>query len=272
MHAHLKQKVACMLQISQAKKILAVAALLVAGCATSPEQMTKMLEEHPEILTKAIEKNPEVVMGALQKAAQAAQAKQGAAAEAEEEAKFEAEFKTPLKPELDPQRAMLGDAAAPITIVEYTDFECPFCGRGYQTLEKVRETYGAKVRVLVKNLPLPMHPMAVPAARRFEALKLQGGAKAYAFYHEVFKNQKGLKEGEKFLDGVVKKVGGDLVRVKKDMNSDAVVNLIKKDMDEAESFGIQGTPGFIVNGVSIRGAYPFDHFKKIIDRQLAAAK
>lgn len=256
----------------QFKVMLAVTALFVAGCASSPDQLTKMLEDHPEILAKAIEKNPEVVMGALQKAAQKVQAKQGAAAEAEEEAKFEEEFKNPLKPELDSKRAFLGEASAPVTIVEYTDFECPFCARGYTTLEKVREAYPKKVRVLVKNLPLPMHPMAMPAARRFEALKLQSPEKGYAFYHEVFKNQRGLKDGEKYLDATVKKVGGDLARVKKDMNSDAIVDLIKKDMAEAESFGISGTPGFVVNGVTVRGAYPVEHFKKIIDRHMAAGQ
>ncbi len=252
-------------------RFLLLSLFALSACTPSAEQMTALLEKHPEILTKAIEKNPDTFMEAVQKAAQSAQAKSQENAAKEEEGKLENEFKNPLQPEVDSKRAFFGNASAPITIIEYTDFQCPYCSRGYQTLEEVRKTYGDKVRVLVKHLPLPMHPMAVPAAIRFEALKMQSTEKALAFYNEVFSNQPKL-ESEKYLDSVVKKVGGDLAKVTKDMKSPAVQEIITKDTAEAQKFGISGTPGFLVNGVSIRGAYPFDHFKKIIDRQLATAK
>lgn len=251
-------------------------ALLLVGalsaCSPSAQQISTLLEKNPEILTNAIEKNPDKFMAAVQKAAQNAQnmAQQNAAKE--EEAKIEAEMKNPLKPEIDPKRPVMGDKSAPITIVEYTDFQCPYCARGYQVLEQVRKTYGNKVQVLVKSLPLPMHPMAIPAAKRFEAIMLQSPEKAFAFYHQVFSNQQKLgSEQEKFLDAVVKKVGADFARVQKDMKSDAVDATIKKDMAEAKQFDINGTPGFIINGVSIRGAYPFEAFKKIIDKKLGAS-
>ncbi|MBS1986089.1 MAG: thioredoxin domain-containing protein [Bdellovibrionales bacterium] len=244
---------------------------LLAACGPSPAQMTALLEKHPEILTNAIEKNPDTFMEAVQKAAQGAQQRMQAKAAKAEAEKFEAEFKNPLQPQIDPKRPVMGNSSAPITIVEYTDFQCPYCGRGYGTLEQVRKMYGDKVRVLVKNLPLPMHPMAMPAAKRFAALMQQSPDKAFAFYHAVFPNQQQLNEqGEKFLDAVAKKTGADLARMKKDMESEAVRSAIAADMAEAEKFGITGTPGFIVNGVSIRGAYPAETFKQIIDRKLAA--
>lgn len=249
--------------------LMVLTTMAMAACAPSAKNMSELLEKHPEILTNAIEKNPDVFMEAVQKAAQSGQAKAQERAAKEEEAKFEAEFTTPLKPEIDSARATMGNKSAKITIVEYTDFQCPFCSRGYNTLEEVRKAYGDKVQVLVKNLPLPMHPMAMPAAKRFEALKLQSPEKGYAFYHDVFKNQDKLTN-EKFLDAAVKKAGGNLPQVLKDMETDKVTALIKKDMAEAEKFGISGTPGFIIDGVSVRGAYPFDTFKKIIDRKLAA--
>ena len=244
-----------------------------AACAPTADQMSNLLEQHPEILARAIEKNPDQFMAAVKKAAQSSQAKSQQEAAKAEAAKFEDEFKNPLKPEIDANRSFMGTSAAPITIVEYTDFQCPYCGRGYETLEQVRKAYGDKVRVLVKDLPLPMHPMAMPAAKRFEAIRLQSPEKANAFYHEVFSNQQKLgSEQDKFLDAVTKKVGADLARAKKDSGSDAVQAVITKDMSEAEGFGITGTPGFIINGVSIKGAYPFEQFKKIIDRKLADNK
>lgn len=248
-----------------------IASFALSACSQqTPEQLTEMLEKHPEILVKAIEKNPDVVFGAIQKAAQNSQAKSQQNQQRDEEAKLEAQFSNPLKPVVDEKRAVLGDSDAQITIVEYTDFQCPYCARGYATLESIRKQYGNKVKVLVKNLPLDFHPMAMPASKRFEALKLQSPEKGYAFYHEIFKNQEVLKGGEKALDELAKKVGADMSRLKKDVDSDKVRNIIAEDMAEAGSFGIQGTPGFVINGVALKGAYPEAFFKKVIDRHLSS--
>ena len=257
--------------MTKSLSILTIGSLLyfASGCSQSPAQLQKALEDNPEILVNAIKKNPEKIMAALQVAAQESSRKSQELAAKEEEAKIEAEFKNPLKPELG-TRASLGLVNAPITIVEYTDFQCPFCARGYQTMELVRKTYGDKVRLVVKNLPLSNHPMAMPAAERFEALMLVKPDQAWAFYHEIFAHQDQLNGGgEKYLDSVVKKVGADSAKVKTLMASEKVQSLIRKDMEEAEKFSIQGTPGFIVAGVSVRGAYPFETFKQIIDRKLS---
>lgn len=245
----------------------------LSACTPSASNMTKLLEKNPEILANAIEKNPDIIMTAIQKAAQGAQAKQQEKAMAAEEAKMEEEIKNPLKPEIPADRPMMGPATAPITIVEYTDFQCPYCARGYDTMEQVRKQYGDKVRVLVKNLPLPMHPMAIPASKRFEAILLQSPEKGFAFYHEVFKNQEKLNaEEEKFLDATAKKVGANMAQMKKDMDGAKVKAIIDADMAEAKKYEFSGTPGFIVDGVSIRGAYPFETFQKLIDKKLASAK
>lgn len=247
-----------------------IALLGITACTPSADQLGKILENHPEILANAIEKHPDVFMESIQKAARDAQMKARENAAKQEQARVDEEMKNPLQPAIDESRGFMGSKSAPITIVEYTDFECPFCGRGYVTLEQVRKAYGDKVRVMIKNLPLPMHPLAQPAAKRFEALRLQSPEKAFAFYHEIFSNQSKLSGGENYLDSVVKKVGADLAKVKKDMNTDSVKSKIDADMAEAEKFAISGTPGFIIDGVSVRGAYPFETFKGIIDKKLAA--
>jgi protein-disulfide isomerase len=254
------------------KKNLAALLLLpfvFSACAPSAAQLQKTMEDHPEILVKAIEKNPMPILEALNNGQEAAQNQMREKQLKEAEAKREAEFKNPLKPVIDESRAFMGSATAPVTIVEYTDFQCPYCGQGYQTLEEVKKMYGDKVRVFVKNLPLQGHPMAMPAAKRFEAIKLQDPKKAWAYYHAVFSDQRTLNQEEaKFLDAVAKKAGVNLAKMKTDMESKKVTDLIAADIAEANSFGIQGTPGFVVSGVSIRGAYPIDTFKSIIDRKL----
>lgn len=248
-------------------------ALVFFSCAPKTADIQKALEDNPEILVNAIKKNPEKVLAALQEAAQDGQKRAQELAAKEEEAKFEAEFKNPLKPVVSDSRPSMGLVNAPITIVNYTDFQCPFCARGYQTLEKIKETYGDKVRIIVKNLPLSNHPMALPAAERFEALMLIDADKAWAFYHEIFAHQDKLNGGqEKYLDSVVQKLGADLKKVKTLMASEKVRSIIRSDMEEADKFSIQGTPGFIVAGVSVRGAYPFETFKTIIDRKIAEEK
>jgi protein-disulfide isomerase len=243
--------------------------LALAGCA-SEGQIKSVLEKNPEIVFSAIEKNPEKFIEAASKAQMAAERKMRDDAEKEEQARVESELKNPLKPEWSNERATKGNAGGVIKIVEYSDFQCPYCGKGFRTLQQVLKAYPGKVHFMFKHLPLPMHPLAMPAAQRFEAIALQDPAKAYKFHDEVFAHQEKLNSGgEKFLDGVAAKVGADVARMKKDMESEAVQKRIQSDMAEAEKFGISGTPGFIVQGVSIRGAYPFETFKEIIDKKLA---
>lgn len=253
---------------------LAIASLFVLACATpSTDSIRKTLEDNPDIVFNAIEKNPDKFMATLQKAAESQRAKGREDQEREERERVENELKNPLKPEIAADRAFKGAANAPVTIVEYTDFQCPFCARGNQTIQRVMKEYAGKVKLVYKSLPLPMHSLAMPAAIRFEAIALQSSDKAYKFHDEVFAAQSKLNNGgEKTLDALAKKVGADVAQMKKDMNSEKIKALVAADMAEAERFGITGTPGFIVGGVSVRGAYPFETFKEIIDKKLAMAK
>ncbi len=252
---------------------LALAISALSACAPTEKQIQEVIEKNPSIIFSAIEKNPDQFMEVVQKAAQTAQKKGAENAEKKEKDRIEAEMKTPLAPEIPADRAFKGPDGAPITIVEYSDFQCPYCGRGFSTVQEVLKNYDGKVKFIFKNLPLPMHPLALPAAKRFEAIALQDAKKAFKYHDEVFQNQDKLNSGgEKYLDTVAKKVGADMAKLKADMESDKVKSRIDADQKEAEKFGISGTPGFIVNGVSIRGAYPFDTFKTIIDRKLAEKK
>lgn len=246
-----------------------LAALAFTACAPSASQLKQAIEKDPSIVFVAIEKDPEKFIEVVNAAAQNAQRKAQAKAMEEETKSRDEEFKNPLKPEIESGRVVFGKADAPITIVEYSDFQCPFCAKGYNTVKQVMGDYKDQVRVIFKHLPLDFHPLALPAARYFEAIALQGHEKAEKFHDIVFENQAELnakKDG--FLKEAAKKAGADLKKLTKDLEDPGVLARIQKDMEEAKKFNMSGTPGFIINGVSLRGAYPAEEFKAIIDRHL----
>lgn len=238
-------------------------------CAPSAKQLKEAVEKDPSIMFVAIEKDPEKFIEVVNKAAQEAQKKQQEKMVDDEKKQRDAEYANPLKPEVDEARVIFGKKDAPITIVEYSDFECPYCSRGYQTVKQVKAEYGDKVRVVFKHLPLEFHPMAEPAARYFEAVAMQSHEKAEKFHDKVFEGQNELKTGkENFLKKVAKDVGANMTKLEKDLKDEKITKRIQSDMEEAQKFGIRGTPGFVINGISLRGALPFNEFKEVIDKHL----
>ncbi len=228
-------------------------------------------------LQKALDENPDLVLAALKKADKGAffelvmdaqhdyKAKKQAEEEAKEKEELDAAFKNPFKPEIGAKTRIRGDKNAPITLVEYSDFQCPYCGRGFQVVEQVREKYGAKVRFIFKDMPLvAIHPMAMPAAKWMEAVAIQSPDKAWIFHDTMFKNQSSLSED--FFRKTVKGLGLNVEKAAKDAQSQAVADKIEADTKEAKEFGFTGTPGFLINGVPLRGAYPAEEFDKIIKR------
>ena len=248
---------------------LSVVGLALTACAPSAKQLKEVIEKDPSIVFSAIEKDPEKFIEVVNIAARKAQQGQAEKQSKDEEGKREEEFKNPLKPEIQAGRAIIGPADAKITIVEYSDFECPYCSRGYATVKEVLKEYKGKVRLVFKHLPLEFHPKAMPAAKYFEAIARQSPEKAYKWHDIVFERQSDLRaKGEAFMKDAAKKAGADLAKLQKDLTDATLMTRINADMEEAKKFGFNGTPGFIINGVSLRGAYPASEFKKIIDRQL----
>jgi protein-disulfide isomerase len=249
--------------------------ILIMSCTSEEkmkQQMTKILQDDPKVLTEAIEKHPAAFIEALQKAAKTAQEEMGKNREADEKKKLEESFDKPLVAEIRADESIRGPKDAPLTLVEYSDFECPFCTRGYDTVVALLKKYDGKIRFIYKHLPLSFHEQAMMTAQYYEAIRIQDPKKAFAFHDEIFKNQRKLKNGAAFLDATVKQVGADLAKVKKDLSSAAVKGRIDEDIKEAAKFGMQGTPGFILNGVPVRGAYPADYFDGIVDQLVKKGK
>ncbi len=248
----------------------ALSALMLAACAPSAKQMKEAIEKDPSIVFVAIEKDPAKFIEIVNKAAQDAQKVGAEKAQDDEKKSRAAEYANPLKPVVEEGRVIFGNKDAPVTIIEYSDFQCPYCSRGFQTVQQVRKEYGDKVRVVFKHLPLDFHPLAMPAAKYFEAIAKQDPKKAEKFHDTVFENQGQLKDkGEGYFKETAKKMGIDMKKLETDLKDPAIAAKIAKDMEEAKSFNMSGTPGFIINGVSLRGAYPFPSFKEIIDQHLA---
>lgn len=244
----------------------------IIGCSVSPSALKKAIDEHPEIVAEAIEKHPDKFLPALEKLSDYARKAGAERQQAEMKAKMDEDIKNPRKPSITDATPLIGDPKAPVLIVAYSDFQCPYCKMAFQTMEELRKQYGDKLAYVHKNLPLPFHPMALPAAKRFAAIALQDVKKAYKFHDYVFEHQDKLSGGEKFLDQAAKDAGADVAKMKKDMDSPAVKDRLAADEKEAKEFGVEGTPGFNVNGVMVRGALPKDYFEQIIAKTAPGVK
>ena len=183
--------------------------------------------------------------------------------EKQQKVELEEQFKSPLKVDVG-NAPTKGPANAKITIVKFSDFQCPFCKRGADNLEAVIKAYPNDVKVAFKNLPLPMHKEAKSAAYAGLAANKQG--KFWQFYDALYNGASQL--GQAFYEQKAKEFGLDVEKFKKDMESQEVKDQVEADMKQAESLKVNATPAFFVNGIAVRGAYPPEHFKTIIDRLL----
>ncbi|MFZ5891189.1 MAG: DsbA family protein [Myxococcota bacterium] len=168
----------------------------------------------------------------------------------------------------DPQK---GKADAPVTIVEISDFQCPFCSRVGPTIKQIEDTYKDQVRVVFKHNPLPFHNRARPAAEASNTVFALGGSAAFwKFHDQAFANQQNLTD-ENFENWAAA-AGVDKAKFKEAYSAKKHAAKVDEDMALAQKIGANGTPAFRINGVSVSGAQPFEKFKEVIDQQLAEAK
>ncbi len=242
------------------------------ACSPSADKLRTLVEENPDVVFVAIEKDPAGFMEVVRKASSEAQKKAFEKRQAEEKQRREDEFKNPKNPEIAAGRAVFGEKDAPITIVEYSDFQCFYCSKAHSTMEALQKKYPSKVRLVYKHLPF-QQPWGRAAAEYFEAVAMQSTAKAKKFHDYVFANQSKLRsKGKDFLTAAVKHAGANVARVVKDAKGDKVRERIEADMAEGKKFGFNGTPGFLVNGVTLKGAQPLSEFVSVIDRLLGGDK
>ncbi len=158
-----------------------------------------------------------------------------------------------------------GPAAAPVTIVEFSDFQCPFCSRITPTLEQVVSKYGNKVRLVFRQFPLPMHPNAAKAAEAALCANEQG--KFWEMHDAMFKDQAGLA-----VDALKSKAAGiagiNAASFNSCLDSGKETPAVQSDMKAGTKAGVNGTPAMFVNGRFINGAVSADDLSKVIDEEL----
>jgi protein-disulfide isomerase len=165
--------------------------------------------------------------------------------------------------------AVLGDINAPVTMIEYSDYQCPFCQRFWSdTLPLIKENYieTGKVKFIYKDFPLSMHPQAQISAEASECVRTQGGDEAFWDYHDqIFANQATLSE-----ENLIKWAKDMNYNIEECLSSGQFTDEVLADLNEGSAAGISGTPGFFINGIQVSGAQPYSSFEALIEAQLAA--
>jgi len=159
-----------------------------------------------------------------------------------------------------------GVANAPLTLVEYADYECPYCQQIAPDLAKIEADFKGKIAFVYKDFPLPMHPHAQKAA---EAAQCAGAQNKYWEYHDALLSSKQLEIPQ--LKAAASAIGLDTGAFDKCLDSGQAVGEVKKNFNEGMDLGITGTPSFVINGRFISGSMPYEQLRQILDEELKSA-
>lgn len=198
-------------------------------------------------------------------------AQQGLPAQAGDKSASEERNAAGAGPEVTADDYIRGNPSAPITIVEYSDLECPFCKRFHPTVQQALAEYGDKVRWVYKHFPLDaIHSKADKEAEAAEcAGELGGSEKFWAYLDKVFEvtpSNNGLDLN--LLPQIAKDLGLDQKAFEGCLNSGKYAEKVESQYQEGIRLGVNGTPGSFVNGTPVRGALPYENLKAIIDAEL----
>jgi protein-disulfide isomerase len=181
--------------------------------------------------------------------------------------------KTAVHVGLEPPRMVIakadrptkGPATAPIEMIEFSDFQCPFCERAFPTVAKVLSDYGDKIHFVYRHFPLDSHPQARPAAEAAQCAAEQG--KFWPYHDRLFGDQSKLDDAD--LKQSAAALGMDTAQFNACVDSRKYKDEIDADIRAGEEVGVNGTPAFFINGRELTGAQPYEAFKSVIDDELA---
>lgn len=223
----------------------------------SRSDLRELLQAEPDIVLDVLRDHPLELMEILERALMTKR-------EHDRRLQEQADLDARHDPEIFPDRPIRGNPEAPVTIVEYSDFLCPFCSAAAGTVRELMGMEKGRVRLVYKHLPL--NPVSRELALSFEALALQDHDAAWKLHDTLFARQADARSDfEMLLAEVLSKTGADPVRFAVDRSSQAVAELLEMDLDEARRFGFNGAPMFLINGVPLRGAVPLHEFQRVIE-------
>ena len=228
---------------------------------TLHDALRKVLREHPEVLLDVLREHSIDVLEIAQKGSQERQFKV-----------MRAQWQEDVKKQMDIKynRPILGNAKAPVIIVAYSDYTCPYCADAAETIHQVMEARKNVVRFMFKNYPRRDQPLARLASEYVTAAFVLDEAKGWKYHDIVFANQmRLLKEGEGFLRAEALELGFNLQKLGAEVKGRTVKNIIDEDILEAQTNGVPGTPFHLVNNLSLRGGMPLPAFLEAVDTALA---
>jgi protein-disulfide isomerase len=222
----------------------------------------------PAMIEESVRKNPRLIMDLLHQYPEElfdiVVTGQESKREAAIQEQREADLRNPIVVHYEEGRSMLGDPDAPITIVEFSDFQCPHCSKANAVVKEVLEKYKGTVKVVFMHMPL--QELGVRAAAYFEAAQLQDPQKAWMLHDLLFAGREAYRDsGEAWLKDAAQSIGLDVERLEEDAASELVLQRIQAHVAEAERIGLRGTPSFIVGGVLLPGYAPLEEFSKVVD-------
>ena len=169
----------------------------------------------------------------------------------------------PVSADDDPS---IGPEDAPITIVQFAEYQCPYCGKAGEAVDQVMEKYGDKVRMVYRDFPLSFHPRAIPAAIAANCAGDQG--KYWEMHGLLMNDQRALEEEDLTAHATTLQL--DLAKWSTCRLDPAQAAEVQKDFEDGQAAGVSGTPAFFINGVMLSGAQPYSEFERIIERELEA--
>ncbi|HTO09724.1 MAG TPA: thioredoxin domain-containing protein [Myxococcota bacterium] len=168
-----------------------------------------------------------------------------------------------LRPPVGPEDHAQGSADAPVTLVEYGDYECPHCGHAHPIVKQVLKRLGKSVRFVFRNFPLgEMHPHAVRAAQAAEAAGLQN--EFWPMHDRLFEHQRALETDD--LKRYAKQVGLDTTRFARDLDADAIAERVRSDFASGVRSGVNGTPTFFIDGTRFDESWDEDSLYEALRR------
>lgn len=225
--------------------------ITLTGCTTGTMDNQKLEEQ----VLKIIRDNPQVIIESLQ------------AYQQQEENQIRASRQAFLQQMLTNPAAVIGNSptlgasAKNIVLVEFSDFQCPFCAQAHQTIKAFMEKYKNEVTLTYKHLPLAsIHPQAMPAAKAAWAAQQQG--KFWEYYDALFTQQKDL--GENLYVAIAENLNLDLAKFNRDRQSKEAETAINQDLQLARQLGINGTPFFFLNQEAFSGALELPEIEQIL--------
>ena len=219
----------------------------------------KVLREKPELVLDILRNNSEVVLEIAQQGSNSRRRRN-----------LEAQWQEDIKTKKDVRvegRPVMGPKNAKVAIVAFSDFTCHYCEAASSTLESLFKVYGDDMSLVFKSLPSDEKGSSMLASKYFLAIGLQDESKAWSFYKRMFAKREQLagKGGVDFIKKTVQELGLDVRKVGRDAESRKVLDLIREDQEDADKFGVEGTPYFLVNNLVLRGALPLDLFTLAVE-------